>query len=41
MVEKAIFIAAALATVATFLLDAWQAWRDERDRKRSDDRVDK
>ena len=40
MVEKAIFIAAALATVVTFLLEAWHIWRELRD-ERSDDRVEK
>jgi len=32
MLEKILFIIAAIATIASFLLDAWRTWRERRTR---------
>lgn len=38
MFQDIVFILAALATIAAFLLEAWRTWKEYRpDRKRSDD----
>ena len=37
MIERILYVAAAIATIAAFLLEVWRTWKDEREKKRADD----